>query len=111
MLTNCLCALSDLMSQEYVPKLIEQQIPRRLYIIAMRGVTSHLYSICQILSHISYGDVTQTNVIIEEGFLEIFFRILNSSVYTAEFKKEILWTISNITIGDVDQIRAVLSDE
>lgn len=111
MLTNCLAALCDIMSSDYIDLLIQAGLPRRLYIIASRGVTNHLYSICQILSHISFGSAQQTDVIIQEGFLEILFNILKSSVYTAQFKKEVLWTISNITIGEIDHIHAVLSNE
>ena len=111
MLTNSLAALSDIMSSEYIDVLINSGLPRRMYLVAMRGVTNQLYSICQILSHISFGNAQQTEVIIQEGFLDILFNILKSSVYTAQFKKEVLWTISNITIGEVEHIRAVLSNQ
>lgn len=76
MLQNTLAALCDIMCSEYIDLVIQAGLPRRMYIIAQRGVTSQLYSICQILSHISFGNAQQTDVIIQEGFLEILFKIL-----------------------------------
>ena len=46
-------------------------------------------------------------MIIEHGFLPMLFNILSSETYSMAFKKEILWTLSNLTIGEVHQIRAV----
>lgn len=109
-LYQALIGANDIMNETMIDLMIEAKIPERLYVIAQRNVTSQLYAICQILSHISYGSYNQSNKIIECGFLPILFNILKNNVYSAPFKKEVLWTLSNLTIGEPDQIRAVLSD-
>lgn len=110
MITEALCGVNEIMNESMVATLVEAKIPERLYIIAQRQVTSQLYTICQILAHISFGSYEESNSIIEAGFLPVLFNILKIETYSAVFKKEILWTLSNLTIGELSQIRAVLSD-
>jgi hypothetical protein len=102
--------VKEILNDKKVPTLIEAKIPERLIVIARRGVTHQLFAICQILSHISFGEYEYSNKIIECGFLPILFDILKSETYSVHFKKEILWTLSNLTIGEHDQMRAVLSN-
>lgn len=107
-LSDALAGLADLMDNQYLGLIIEAKLPARLYTIAKRGVTDHLYTICQIMSHVSYGTYEQSMIVIQEGFLPILFDILSSTIMSAPFKKEVLWIISNLTVGELDQIQAVL---
>jgi hypothetical protein len=107
---EALCGVNEIMQDVMVSTLIEAQVLPRLYTLANRGSTQCLFTICQILAHVSYGSFEESNTIIEAGFLPLLFNVLKSKTHSAVFKKEVLWTISNLTVGELSQIKAVLSD-
>ncbi|WUR02771.1 importin subunit alpha-1 [Vairimorpha necatrix] len=66
--------------------------------------------IIRMLGNIATGNDNQTNALIKMGFLEffgvLFYRIENKK--SQRLRKEICWTLSNITAGPVEQVSQVV---
>lgn len=65
--------------------------------------------IIRMLGNIATGSDNQTNVIVRMGFLNffttLFYKIDNKK--SSRLRKELCWTVSNITAGPVEQVQAV----
>lgn len=66
--------------------------------------------IVRMLGNIATGNDNQTNTIIRMGFLDffgvLFYRIENKK--SQRLRKELCWTLSNITAGPIEQVQAVI---
>lgn len=69
--------------------------------------------IVRMLGNIATGNDNQTNTIIRMGFLEffgvLFYRIENKK--SQRLRKELCWTLSNITAGPIEQVQSVIDKE
>lgn len=66
--------------------------------------------IIRMLGNIATGNDNQTNAIIKLGFLDffgiLFYRIDNKK--SQRLRKEICWTVSNVTAGPIEQVAVVV---
>lgn len=64
----------------------------------------------RILAYVTNGTDQQTQAVIDAGFIQIFYGILRSPDTDKRIVKEVLWILSNISIGPPEQIQAALID-
>ena len=110
MLSDCLFALSDLTTPEIMANLTEFGILPRLYKIVKRGYTSITPPIITMVNYLSSSeDPNMTTAIIQAGFVDFFFEILENENYQNKVKVDTLWILSNITVGLPEQIESVIN--
>ena len=99
-LSDCLFALSDLTTPEIMGNLAEFGILPRLYRIVKRGYKTVIPPIITMLNYLSSSEnPLMTTAIIENGFVEFFFELLEDESYQNKVKVDTLWILSNITVG------------
>jgi hypothetical protein len=62
----------------------------------------------RVIGNILSGDENQTQQVLDSSILPIFHKLLIQS-NRLDFKKEICWSISNITAGSTEQLQIVLN--
>jgi len=62
----------------------------------------------RIIAFVTNGTDEQTQKVIDTGFLDEFYLLLSHPKQDKRIAKEILWIISNISIGTIEQIDATI---
>jgi len=71
-----------------------------------------LVPLLRIIAYVTNGTDQQTQKVIDNGFVDLFYQLLVEPDCDKRIVKEVLWIISNITIGTPEQItQTILSVE
>lgn len=109
-LDEAIHALTDLVDEDDIKFMIDVNVPDRLLAISRNCSLSTLNSILEIINQISYGtDPDSAKSIINSGFVDRIYEILNDDVIPASMKRDCLWILSNLTVESSEVIERVLS--
>lgn len=111
-LNDSLMGLADVVDDDLVNTLCEGSLLPKLKEISKLRFKVILFPLLRILAYITNGDDVQTQMVINNGFLELFYELLADPTQDNRIRKEILWILSNITIGTPEQIyRAIIYED
>eukprot|EP01023_Acetabularia_acetabulum_P017932 TRINITY_DN1901_c2_g1_i2.p1 TRINITY_DN1901_c2_g1~~TRINITY_DN1901_c2_g1_i2.p1 ORF type:complete len:546 (+),score=122.34 TRINITY_DN1901_c2_g1_i2:163-1800(+) len=90
-----------------IQEVIQAGVCRRLVELLMHSSPTVIIPALRTVGNIVTGNDSQTQVVINCGFLACILHVLNTA-YKKSIKKEACWTISNITAGTKEQIQGVM---
>lgn len=110
MLASSLTALLDLTDESIVQTLIDAKVVHRLFDLIKVQLKPILFTILQLLSYVTNGSDSQTQVILDCGGVDIIFRLLEEPGLEHVSRRECLWIISNILVGTFDQMKFIFNN-
>jgi len=85
-----------------------QQRPKNIIIEAQQAMDYSVYKPClRFIGNVLSGPDALTQVVLDAGYLDVMEPFMNH--FCTAQRKEIIWSLSNILAGSVQQIEAVLS--
>lgn len=110
-ISDALQAMSELMQEKLVNTIVVSGLIPRFYKICKRNYLNILPPTIAIVNYVSSGPEDIANTIIDAGFIPFFFELLQNKSIQTSLKAEVLWILSNLTVGEPSQIDAVLAPE
>lgn len=111
-ISNCLIPVADIMNANLVAIIHKANLMQRFYEISKFKYNTILEPLIQILRHFSSStDEMYSQLLIDHNFIDKFFEWLNDKDISSNLKREILWILSNITVGSDPQIGSVLKSK
>ena len=106
-LHQLLTTIGDLFDHQWVVFFSSEGLLGRLAEIVKLSYKSILVPTIRILKHYSAAEESYTQELIDQGFVKVMFEWLVSDAFDKENKPDLLWILSNITIGPQNQKNAV----
>lgn len=107
-LNDALMGLSDICNESIVSTICSTPLLAKLKEISKVKVRAILIPLLRILAYVTNGDDVETQKVIDNGFVQFFYELLQDPLQDKRVQKEVLWIISNLTIGTAEQIYRTL---
>lgn len=109
--SDALMGLSDVMNEAVINTITDSPILPKMKEYCKYDQRAIQLPLLRIVAFVTNGTDEQTQKVIDTGFLDEFFKLLANPKQDKRIVKEILWIVSNISIGTVDQIDATIVKE
>lgn len=103
-------ALADLVDEDEVKLIVDSNILQKLQKISKSAPPALLSSIFEIVNQVSYSESQESSkAIIESGFVDRIYQVLNDDIIQVSIKKDCLWILSNLTVENSAIISQVVN--